>query len=403
MTLSTDSTADVVVIGAGVMGASVAFHLAKSGVRRVAILDKGSAVSGMTRRSGALVRMHYTNEPEARLAFASLPYFREWKDRVGVGDCGFTETGALCVVGPDNEARMRRTVTMLRGIGVDTVAVSPDEMRKLYPGMDTSDLAVGAYEPWSGYADPVATARSFLDAAIASGARLHEGVEVKAILADGEGATAGVETVGGARIESRTVVVTAGPWSDRLLAPLGSAIGIHPERAQVAFFRRPPTLPRQPVFIDCAIGLYGRPHGGDLSLAGLGTFQPPPEPPDPDQYDEENDRAFVDAVLERTARRFKAMAGAAYERGHAGIYDLSPDTRAVLDQPRVGLFVAAGFSGTGFKKSPAVGLGLAEWITTGRPPSKVDFGPFRLARFAEGRPIGGPDEYVLPVEFGHRL
>lgn len=403
MPLATDTTADVVIVGAGVMGASVAFHLSRAGVRRVAIVDKGAAVSGMTSRSGALVRMHYTNEPEARLALASLPYFREWRDRVGYGDSGFRTTGALCVVGPENEARMRRTIAMLRGIGVDTVAVAPDEMRKLYPGIDSSDLALGAYEPWSGYADPIATARAFLDGALAGGARLHEGVEVKSILADPSGATRGVEAVGGAKIESKVVVVTAGPWSDRLLAPHGSAIGLHAERAQIAFFRRPPALPKQPVFIDCAIGLYGRPHGDDLSLAGLGTFKPPATPPDPDTFDTGNDPDFVTAVLERTARRFKAMAGAPYERGHAGIYDLSPDTRAVLDQPRPGLFIAAGFSGTGFKKSPAVGLGLAEWITTGRPPKKVDFAPFRLARFAEGKPIGGPDEYLLPVEFGHRL
>jgi sarcosine oxidase subunit beta len=403
MPLTSDSTADVVVIGAGVMGASVAFHLTRAGVHRVAILDKGAAVSGMTSRSGALVRMHYTYEPEAKLALASLPYFREWSDRVGHGDCGFVETGALCVVGPENEARMRRAIAMLRGIGVDTIGVAPDEMRKLYPGIDTHDLALGAYEPWSGYADPIATARAFLEGAQKSGARLHEGVEVKAILSDPTGATTGVETVGGAKIESKVVVVTAGPWSDRLLTPLGTAIGIHAERAQIAFFKRPPVLPKQPVYIDCAIGLYGRPHGNDLSLAGLGTFKRPPAPPDPDTFDVENDPDFIEAVRERTGRRFKAMAGAAYERGHAGIYDLTTDTRAVLDQPRPGLFLAAGFSGTGFKKSPAVGLGLAEWITTGRLPKKVDFAPFRLSRFAEGKPIGSPDEYVLPVDFGHRL
>src|SRR5829696_7613207 len=121
-------TADVVVVGAGAMGCSIAFHLARAGVRSVTVLDKGGICSGMTYRSGALVRLHYTNEPEARIALCAYRYFHEWVDLVG-GDCGFVQTGFLMVVAPDDLARLHANVAMLRALGVDTEVVTPADVR----------------------------------------------------------------------------------------------------------------------------------------------------------------------------------------------------------------------------------------------------------------------------------
>src|SRR5439155_22924091 len=112
-------TYDAIIIGAGVIGASVAFHLASKGMRRIAIVERKTVCSGNTRKSGAIVRMHYTNEPEARLALASLPYFQEWNERVG-GNCGFRQTGFALLVGPDNVERLKRNVARLQALGVDT-------------------------------------------------------------------------------------------------------------------------------------------------------------------------------------------------------------------------------------------------------------------------------------------
>ncbi len=156
--------ASVVVVGGGVMGCSIAFHLAERGMD-VLVLERGTVCSGMTARSGALVRTHYTNEPEARMALTGLGYFQDWKERVG-GWCGFTVTGAAILVGPGEGERLRRNVAMLRRVGVDTEAVTPGELAAEHPELDLAGVEAAAMEPGSGYADPVATTFAFASRAI---------------------------------------------------------------------------------------------------------------------------------------------------------------------------------------------------------------------------------------------
>lgn len=394
-------TAEAVVIGAGVMGASLAYHLTRAGMKRVMVVDKQGLCGGMTAKSGALVRMHYTNEPEARMAFASLPYFQHWKELIG-GECGFTRTGFIMTVTPANADRLHKNVGMLQAIGVNTRVITAQELRELQPFCEIDDLTVAAYEPESGYADPRATTVALMQQAQHQGATLLEKVRVTSIRTAG-GKAIGVET-DGEPIDAPIVVVMAGPWSDRLLASAGIAFPLTPQRAQLGFYQRPPELAQgHMVFIDGALGAYFRPHGSGLSLIGGGQAKQA-TPNDPDAYDEANDPDFIPAAKARAARRVPAFARAAYARGHAGIYDVSPDTRAILDKaPGIdGLYMAAGFSGTGFKISPAVGACMAELITRGRA-TFVDIAPFRLGRFREKQPICGPYEYDLPEDFGHRL
>jgi sarcosine oxidase, subunit beta len=212
---------------------------------------------------------------------------------------------------------------------------------------------------------------------------------------------AALETSDG-EVGADAVVLACGPWVDPLARTAGFELGITPERSQLAFFRRPGTARRHPVVIDGVLGTYFRPHGGELSLLGVEAGHPV-EVGAIDRDVEAYDHQATAQGLRRLAGRVPAFAGAPFARGHRGVYDTSPDGRAVLDAaPGVaGLFVAGGFSGTGFKKSPAVGACMAELVTEGRAGS-VDIHPFRLARFAEGRPIVG-DEYRLPAAFGHRL
>jgi sarcosine oxidase subunit beta len=394
-------TAEVIIIGAGVMGASLAFQLTRAGVKSVTVLDKTGLCGGMTAKSGALVRMHYTNEPEARMAFASLRYFQDWKDIVG-GECGFTQTGFIMTVSPDNADRLRKNVEMLQRVGVKTSVLTSEELRELQPFTQVDDLTVAAYEPESGYADPRATATAFMRQAQRQGATLREGVAVTAIRIGG-GRVGGVDTSDG-RFEAPVVVVMAGPWSDRLLRTVGIDFPLTPQRAQIAFYHRPPPLAKgHMVFIDGALGAYFRPHGEGLTLIGVGRWKPEP-PPDPDYYSEANDPDFIPAAKAKAARRIPGLQQAEYAHGHAGIYDVSPDSRAILDRaPGIeGLYLAAGFSGTGFKISPAVGACMAELITQGRATS-VDISPFRFSRFHENQPIRGAYEYVLPEDFGHRV
>jgi sarcosine oxidase subunit beta len=394
-------SAEAIIIGAGVMGASLAFHLTRTGMEQVTVLDKTGLCGGMSAKSGALVRMHYTNEPEARMALASLRYFQHWDEMVG-GNCGFTRTGFILTVTPDNSDRLGKNVEMLQRVGVNTRVISPQELRELQPFTQVDDLTAAAYEPESGYADPRATATAFMRQAQRQGAILREGVAVRGIRINA-GRVVGVDTSDG-RFDAPIVIVMAGPWSDRLLKTADIDFPLTPQRAQIAFYRRPPPLAKgHMVYIDGISGTYFRPHGEDLTLIGVGHWKPEP-PPNPDHYNEANDADFIPAAKAKAARRIAALQQGEYARGHAGIYDVSPDSRAILDRaPGIeGLYMAAGFSGTGFKISPAVGACLAELITQGRATS-VDISPFRFSRFEENQPICSPYEYVLPEDFGHRM
>jgi sarcosine oxidase, subunit beta len=396
---------EVIVIGAGVVGCSLAFHLARSGAR-VTVFDKEREVcAGMSARSGALLRMHYTFAPEAELAWKSLRYFAHWDEIVGRDaerrGCGFVRTGFTIVVGPPNAEKLRANVAMLREVGVDTSVIEPAELRSLEPAINVDDVALAAYEPQSGYANPVAATRSMAEAAAGHGAGFQLGVPIASIDAAG-GRVRGVIDAAGKQHAADAVCVVAGPWTDRLLKPLGASIGIRAERAQIAFFKRPATL-KHCGCIDTISGSYFRPQGAEETLIGLGDVKAEYEP-DPDSFREDNDADFVTEVAERLAHRVPAMAGAGYSRGHAGIYDVSPDSRAVMGPvPEIGgLFVAAGFSGTGFKTAPAVGAAMAELILTGRAAT-VDLRPFGFARLREGRPIRGEHEYLMGANFGHKL
>jgi len=396
---------EVIVVGAGVVGCSLAFHLARAGAR-VTVFDKEREVcAGMTARSGALLRMHYTFAPEAELAWKSLRYFAHWEEMIGRDaegrGCGFVKTGFTIVVGPPNAERLRANVAMLRAVGIDTSVVEPAELRRFEPAISVDDVALAAYEPQSGYADPVTATRSMAEAAMRYGAMFKLGVPIATIDA-ASGRVRGVVEASGTLHAADAVCVVAGPWTDRLLKPLGAPIGIRADRAQIAFFKRPATL-RHGGCIDTISGSYFRPHGGAETLIGLGDVKAEYEP-DPDSFREDNDADFVTEVAERLAHRVPSMAGAAYSHGHAGIYDISPDSRAVIGPvPEAGgLYVAAGFSGTGFKTAPAVGAAMAELILTGRATT-VDLRPFGFERLREGRPIRGEHEYMMGANFGHKL
>ena len=297
--------ASVVVVGGGVMGCSIAFHLAERGAD-VLVLERGTVCSGMTARSGALVRMHYTNEPEARMALTGLGYFQDWKERVG-GWCGFTVTGAAVLVGPGEGERLRRNVAMLRRVGVDTEAVAPADLAAEHPELDLAGVEMAAVEPGSGYADPVATTFAFASRAVDLGARIGQGVAVRGLVVAGD-RVVGVDTADG-RVGADAVVLACGPWVDPLARTAGFELGITPERSQIAFFRRPGAARRHPVVIDGVLGTYFRPHGGELSLLGVEAGHHI-EVEAIDREVEGYDHEVVAPALGRLAGRVPSFAGA---------------------------------------------------------------------------------------------
>lgn len=381
-------SADVVVIGGGVNGASTAFHLAQRGVK-VTLLERTVLAGGASGKSGALVRMHYTNPLDASLAQLSLPYFQHWGDLVGHGDPAFRPVGVVRLVPAKYNDALRANVDMLRGVGVNTEVISADDLREIDPGVYTGDIDIAAWEPESGFAEPAATVYGFAAAAKDMGASIHEGVEATAILTAGEKVT-GVETPLGV-IATETVVAAPGAYTNKLLNPLGLDYGLIANRVQIAILRRTAEDFSHPVYIDGPNGTWLRPEGDFGSLTGVLRDQ---LGVDPDYYDEGVDFDYIKDARDRCARRRPALTNAFMRGGWAGVITMSPDSHAIIDQlaPYAGLYGILGDSGTNFKTAPAIGKSMAEWIVDGAP-QLVDLHPFRASRFAEGSLFAGEHEY----------
>jgi sarcosine oxidase, subunit beta len=383
------TAADVVVIGGGVNGLSTAFYLTTLGVRNVLVVERRHLAAGATGKSGALVRMHYTNDAESRLALESLKVFRDFDAIVG-GDCGFDAVGFLQLVGPEYRDALRRNVARQRALGVDTREVSHDDLRRLVPGIALEGVGAAAWEPGSGFADPNATAYAFAAAARRGGARIATGCDALRVVVE-HGRVAAVDTTAG-RVATRAVVIAAGAWAQTLLGPLGLDYGLTPFRIQVSIFRWPPEFAqRHPAVIDATRNSWFRPEGAAATLAGveLGAAHA-----DPDKYDEGVDAAYVAGCRDALVARLPGFADAPMRGGWAGMIMMSRDGRPIIDRLPVadGVWAMLGDSGTSFKTAPAIGRGLAEWIAMGAPRS-VDLQPFRAARFAEGRPWIDADHY----------
>ena len=171
-------TAEVVIIGGGVTGASTAFHLTQRGVRDVVVVDKGTLASGGTGKSSACVRQHYSTAETCRMIRYSLDFFQHFGERIGGGSCGFRHTGYLLGVDDKMRTPMEASVALQRSVGIDTRLVSPTEMREIEPRLRADDFVAGCYEPASGYCNPVETAQGFARAARAAGARILEDTAV---------------------------------------------------------------------------------------------------------------------------------------------------------------------------------------------------------------------------------
>ena len=246
---------EVIVVGAGVVGTSVAFHLAEKGMHAL-IVDREGPAAGSTARSGALIRAHYPTALEADLAWESLTeYFEPWGERVG-GGCGFTRTGFAYLTGDEGVEALRHNVALQRGVGVETELIGPEELEEIDPALRADGVALAAYEPRGGYADPTATTVGFLRAALTRGARF-ERRWVTALRTRGN-EVVGVETEDGP-LDSRVVVLAAGAWSVPLAAGVGLKLPIHPARVQVALFERPYSLPTHLTLIDSTLGFYAPP------------------------------------------------------------------------------------------------------------------------------------------------
>jgi len=381
-------TAEAIIIGAGVQGASLAFHLAERGMAPL-VLERSTVAAGATGRSSGVVRMHYDVEAEARLAWRSHAYFCDWRQRVG-GESGFTVVGFLQMVPPAEVPALRANTEMQQRIGIPTSLVDADEVRRILPGIAIPDDQVAAFEPLSGYADPTQTTGSLMAAAIERGARLIQGCTVTGVRTDGS-RVIGVNTSRGA-IDAPIVVNVAGAWAGALASTVGLDLPLRVWRHDVAYVLRPPDVPRHVAFIDFENSFYARPEGASLTLVALEDGNPVTD--DPNAPVDAAAPGFIERAAERVMRRLPAFGRAGLLSAHSGQDGITPDQHPIIGPAGPdGFWLACGFSGTGFKTAPAVGASLAQLITDG-PTANDDLAIYRPERFAAGEPILGEHAYA---------
>ncbi len=389
MTTSTD----VIVVGGGINGASIAFNLAKRGLK-VALIEKDFIAAGPTGRSSAIIRQHYSNEVTARMALRSLRIFQNFDDVVG-GDPDFHQTGFLLAARPEDVEQLKANVALQQSVGINTRLVSPEEAKELEPHLSIEGIAAAAYEPESGYADPAATATAYARRARDLGATLRLGTRVLSLQVE-KGRVTGVVTDKGT-FGAGAVVVAAGPWSPLITETIGIRLPIKASRHQVAVYRRPAEFERHMVYAGFADEIYIRPETGHLML--VGSIEPEEaenEVPNPDNFNERVDFDVVAEFSERVARRYPVMERGTSAGGWASLYDITPDWHHILGAlPGVeGLYCAAGGSGHGFKLGPAVGEMMADLIINGEKPD-ADINMFNFRRFVEGESVSGKYEYSI--------
>jgi glycine/D-amino acid oxidase-like deaminating enzyme len=379
--------AEVVIIGAGSTGTSIAFHLAKRGVQNIEILEKGAVASGATGMSSALIRLRYWNKTTARIAQKAWNIFREgFNDRFH-GDSGFIETGMLSIVSGNLVKVLRQNSDVLREIGSDCRLVTRDEIREIDQRMYVDDIELGLWEPHSGYADPVLTTNSYMQAAKVLGVQLFEQTCVTGI-STASGRIKSVSTDRG-EIATGKVVNAAGIWGKKVGALAGVQLPIHPSRVQGALFQRPLDFGgSHPIVIDYLNDSYCRPFGQGVTLVSSDLEDPGER--DPDNIDLGCDWEAVEKMAVSAKNRFPALQQAFYRSGFAYLYDNTPDMHAILDEVGVeGFYCAVGMSGHGFKESPIIGEMMADFIANGnKKGSDIEF--FRYSRFEEGKLITSP-------------
>lgn len=382
------NTADVIIIGGGVQGASLAFHLAQRGTK-VIVLEKQFVGAGATGRSSGLVRMHYDTEVDSRLAWASFHYFRNWKEMVG-GDCGFTRTGFIQIVEANRTEALKINVRMHQEIGIPALLVTADDVKRLSPHLVTDDIELAAYEPESGYAMPSDTAAALISAARAMGVRVMQDCLVNGVLVAGEKIT-GVETNQGV-FSAPVVVNAAGAWAEQFNKMVGLELSYTTWRHDTMFVVRPPEIGlSHPTVIDFGKEMYFRPEG-NLTLVGLEDGNPLGESPDGDA--DHAKKGFVERAIDRLCQRMPAMEKGSLHSAHGGYDGITPDQHPMLGAAGPdGFYLDCGHSGTGFKTAPAVGLCMSELILDGAAKT-VDISSLSPNRFSEGKLIKGNYENI---------
>ena len=382
---------DVIVIGAGVVGTSVAWHLAALGAGRVLVLDRLQVGAGTTAQSSGILRTHYSVPENVELARRSWQVFERFAEvledeeaSAGLVKCGYL----IAAPEGDKLAPLHAALAAQQAMGIAGQWLSADDATQRLPICRFDDAALIGFEPEAGFADAYLVATSFARAARRRGVKIVEGVEVQQLHLE-NGRVIGVETSQG-RFDAPTVISAQNIWAGEIERWTGIATPVRAERHRVLALAGPlPYSFAMPVFKDLGSPgmLYCRSYGGKQMLVSEGIAGEPMSAPDIEPGDVSLDA--VAAIGEQVAARFPSFENAGLASAWTGVYDVTPDWNPVLGRlPDVpGLIVAYGFSGHGFKLSPAVGRVLAQEALG--LPTDVSLAPYAHERFRNGRLLSG--------------
>jgi len=382
---------DAIVIGAGVIGSSVAYHLARFGAQKVLVLDRLQIGSGTSTQSSGILRTHYSVIENVELAKRSWSVFNDFAGYLGDEEmsAGLVKCGYL-ICSPDGPklAPLRAALEGQRSMGIEVQLIDAAAAREMLPIAHFDDAALIGYEPEAGFADAYLVATGFARAARRLGVKIMEGVNVERLLMDG-GRVVGVETSQGTFL-SPTVISTQNIWAGDIERWTGVPTPVKAERHAVLALEGPEAYSfKMPVFKDLGSPgmLYCRSYGGNQMLVSEGTVGETLAQPDNEQGDISMD--YVVEVGAQVAERFPSFGEAGLASSWTGVYDVTPDWNPVLGRlPDVpGLIVGYGFSGHGFKLSPGVGRVLAQEALG--LPTDVSLAPYAHERFRSGHLLSG--------------
>jgi sarcosine oxidase subunit beta len=383
---------DIVVIGGGVIGVSIAYHLARFGCNSVLLLERGQLGGGTTAQSSCILRTHYSVPENVALAKAALAIFNDFPAYLddAEAESGYNRCGMMLVAGDGpRSVALQQTLAIERRLGIDAREISVAEAQRIHPLVQFQDIATIGWEPEAGYADAYLTLQAFARAARRHGAKLREGVAVTGLTRNAGGRVTGVETATGA-IGASLVISAQNIWSQEVAAWTGIALPLALSRHAVFTLEATAPYTRDlPILKDLASPgkLYMRSYGGRQLLVGDGNEGETISEPDTEQADVPLD--YVAEIGEQVAHRMPVFATAGLAASWTGVYDVTPDWNPVLGAlPGVdGLHVAYGFSGHGFKLSPIVGRLVAQGALG--MSTDVPLDPYALSRFAGGRLLQG--------------
>ena len=380
------STAEVVIIGGGVMGTSTAYYLAKCGVKDVVLLEKRYLASGPTGKSAAHIRPYHGVEETIKIIQRTMQVYLNFSEMVG-GDAEFRNTGRIWAEPESKRKLLEDAVALSRRGGIKAEYLSTKDLEEMMPGVATEGLAVAVLFPEAGYSNPGLVTASFAARAREMGVEIYEETEVTGI--DVSGGRVRSVTSSRGTVSAPIVLNAAGIWSPQIGQMVGIDIPIKPTRGQGVVFRLPWELPSfTPIFHDGRSQYIFRCEPGNLVNLINTLEKVDAEILDPDTMPEDASEETLANALERGPETFPALKMASYRGGYSCAYDVTPDDSPIMEESEdvSGFFNMVGWSGLGMTQAPAAGELMAELITTGKT-TLVDVSIYSSRRFKENRPL----------------